>query len=74
MSNRVTYDDKGRLDEVVTDAGAHLERLSRDTWFLSMERSDGSSFCVWFHGHAVLTEERAPTTDEATPTNHTGGR
>lgn len=66
MTNRVTYADNGGLDEVATDAWAHLERLSKDTWFISMGRSDGSSFCIWFHGDVALTEERAPTTDEAT--------
>lgn len=28
MSNRVEYDEDGYLDEVVTDAGMHLERMS----------------------------------------------
>lgn len=60
MSNRVTYDDKGELDEVCTDGGAHLERLSNKTWWLSCQRADGSEFCIWFKGTITMTEERPP--------------
>lgn len=56
--NRVTYDDGGDLDEVVTDGGAHLEHMGDDRWFLSCERADGSSFAVWIEGRITLTEER----------------
>ena len=65
----ITYDDNGQLDEVFTDAGAHLERMSKDTWFLSMERSDGSSFCVWFHGKPVMIDECYLAPDD-TPTQN----
>ena len=62
MTNRVEYDDKGRLDEVVTDGGAHLERLSKSGLFLSCRRLDGSEICVWIEGKVTLVEERpAPT-------------
>ena len=46
MTNRVEYDENGDLDEVVTDAGMHLERLSKKGWFLSGERSDGTSIAT----------------------------
>lgn len=59
MHNRIQYDDECRLDEVVTDGGAHLENLDDDSWFLSCRRSDGSEFCIWFEGRITLTEERA---------------
>lgn len=64
VDERVTYDDRGQLDEVVTAGGAHLERMSggdkRGRWFLLMQRADGSEFCVWFEGAVTLTEERPP--------------
>ena len=60
MSERVTYDDMGGLDEIVVHGGAHLERMDEDRWFLQLIRSDdcGGSFCIWFHGKIVMTEER----------------
>jgi hypothetical protein len=62
VNERVTYDERGLLDEVVTAGGAHLERMSggekRGRWFLNMIRADGSEFCVWFSGAITLTEER----------------
>jgi hypothetical protein len=58
MTNRVTYVPKDRLDEVVTDGGAHLEHMGGKSWFLSMERADGSEFCVWFKGKVTMVEER----------------
>lgn len=57
-ANRVTYDPDGTLDEVVTDAGAHLENLSPKTWFLSMQRSDGTGICIWFTGRITMIEEQ----------------
>ena len=58
MENRIEWDDDGNLDEVVTDGGAHLERMSKKNWFLNCVRADGSEFCVWFHGKVTMTEER----------------
>lgn len=46
--DRVSYDDKGRLDEVVGTKGAHLERMGKNDWFLSIEHADGSSTAIWF--------------------------
>lgn len=61
---RTDYDERGLLDEVVTNGGAHLERMSgndkRGKWFLSMRRADNSEFCVWFDGAITMTEERSP--------------
>jgi hypothetical protein len=59
MTDRVTYDDHGNLDEVVA-GGSHLENMDRDRWFLSMTREDGSQFCVWFTGDITMIEERKP--------------
>ena len=67
IHNRVTYDDNGKLDEVVTDAGCHLEHLGGNRWFLNCIRSDGSSFAVWFTGTITMTEERPATPKETTP-------
>lgn len=62
MTERVAYDDKGLLDEVVVEGGAHLERMDggakRGRWFLVMRRVDGSEFCVWFTGEVTMTEQR----------------
>lgn len=57
---RVSFDDNGKLDEVVTDGGCHLERMSRDRLFLSCIRADGSEFAVWIKGRVTMTEERPP--------------
>ena len=66
MSNRVEYDEDGYLDEVVTDAGMHLERMSDRGWFLAGQRADGSEIAIWFTGKIALVEERpAPTTGDA---------
>jgi hypothetical protein len=67
MKERVNYDSKNRLDEVVTAGGCHLERLDSNRWFLNCVRKDGSEFCVWIHGKVVMTEEReAGETNRAT--------
>lgn len=66
MQNRIQRDERGELDEVVTDGGAHLERMDRDRWFLNCVRSDGSSYALWIHGKVVLEEERSvPAEDDA---------
>ena len=56
---RVKLNEDGSLDEVVTNGGAHLEQMSERGWFLEMTRVDGSSYCVWFEGKVMMTEERA---------------
>ena len=61
-ANRVTYDDKGRLDEIVTDAGVHLEDLGGNRWFLGALRSDGTEVRVWFQGKVTMIEDDAPET------------
>lgn len=56
--NRVEYDDLGRLDEVLTDAGMHLERLSDKGWYLSGLRSDGTEIVITITGRVTSVEER----------------
>jgi hypothetical protein len=46
--DRVTFTPKGRLDEVCSTKGAHLEHLDGNRWFLSFEHSDGTSSAFWF--------------------------
>lgn len=58
MTERIDYGDDGKLDEVVTAGGAHLERLGNRRWFLECVRADGSSFAIWLHGEVTMTEER----------------
>lgn len=57
VASRVEYSD-GALDEVVTDAGMHLERMSKKGWFLTGLRSDGTEIAIWFRGKVTLVEER----------------
>lgn len=64
--NRVEYDDEGMLDEVVTDAGMHLERMSGKGWFLTGQRSDETEIAIWFEGKVILVEER-PAKPQETP-------
>ena len=64
MADRIQYNDDGSLDEVVA-GGAHLEHMGGKGWFLSMQRADGSSFCIWINGRITSFEDRdAP---KATP-------
>lgn len=63
-ANRVTFDSDGHLDEIVTDAGAHLEHLGGKRWFLSCQRADGTICAVWFTGKITHIEEQgAPICD-----------
>ena len=55
--NRIEYDDNGELDEVVTDGGMHLERMSDGGWFLSGQRLDGSQVVIYLTGKVDLVEE-----------------
>ena len=55
--NRVEYDEDGLLDEVVTDGGMHLERMSDDGWFLAGQRLDGSQVVVYLTGTVDLVVE-----------------
>lgn len=74
MRNRVEYDAEGLLDEVVTDAGMHLEVLGEDTIFLCGHRKDGSTIAIYLTGRVSLVEER-PAPDEATePAENAFGR
>lgn len=63
--NRITYDDAGGLDEVVTDAGMHLEVIGDDTVFVAGHRRDGSTVAIYLHGRVSLVEEW-PAYGEAT--------
>jgi len=58
-ANRVDYNPDGTLDEIVTDAGVHLEHMGGKRWFLSAARSDGTEIRVWFDGKVTMVEEDA---------------
>lgn len=61
MTNeRITYTEKGKLDEAVTNGPAHLEFLGKKRWFLSLTRSDGTELRIWFQGKITLVEELSP--------------
>jgi hypothetical protein len=55
---RVEWDSGGQLDEIVALGGAHLERMSKRSWFLNCIRADGSSLAIWLDGIVTMTEER----------------
>jgi hypothetical protein len=46
--DRVTFDEKGELDEVVGTGFAHLERMGRNHWFLLIGHKDGTETAIWF--------------------------
>lgn len=48
MEDRVTFTEKGRLDEVVASRGAHLEHMGGNSWFLSLLHADGTETAIWF--------------------------
>lgn len=58
VQNRIEYDENGELDEIVTDGGAHLERMSTRYWFLECHRKDGTSVALWIEGKILDMEER----------------
>ena len=45
--DRVDFTD-GKLDEIVSSRGAHLERLGKNRWFLIFYHADGSETALWF--------------------------
>lgn len=48
MEDRTEFNKDGTLDEVVAAAGAHLEHMNGNRWFLSFEHADGTSSAFWF--------------------------
>lgn len=45
---RVTFTEKGKLDEVYSAKGAHLECIGGADWFLAFYNEDGTSSAFWF--------------------------
>lgn len=63
MDDRVTFTDKGKLDEIVATQGAHLERTGKHSWFITFDHADGSSTVIWFESKDLVSptiEKRAP--------------
>lgn len=48
VTDRVDFTDKGTLDEVVSSAGAHLEHMGGNRWFLIFQHADGTETAFWF--------------------------
>jgi hypothetical protein len=46
--DRISFTDKGQLDEVVASGGAHLEHMGKDRWFLLFCHEDGTETAIWF--------------------------
>lgn len=60
--DRVTFTDKGTLDEIVASGGAQLEHMGGQRWFLEFVNANGSSVAVNFTSpdlHEVKPEFRA---------------
>ncbi len=47
MADRVDF-IKGKLDEIVSTRGAHLEYLGDGGWFLIFYHADGTETALWF--------------------------
>jgi hypothetical protein len=60
--DRITFNSKQEIDEIVVSGMAHLERMDGKEWFLSLTRKNGSSICVWFSGKVAMWEERPAST------------
>jgi len=74
MKNRVEYGSDGLLDEVVTDAGMHIENLGDNDLYLCGYRADGSSIALHITGKVVLVEERPAPDCAPEPEEMTFGR
>jgi hypothetical protein len=48
MEDRTEFNEDGTLDEVVAAAGAHLEHMSGNRWFLLLCHADGTDTAIWF--------------------------
>lgn len=47
--DRISYGDDGKLDEIVGTRGAHLERMTKNEWYLSIWHADGTETAIWFN-------------------------
>lgn len=56
MSDRVEFVD-GKLDEVVSSKGAHLEHMGAGRWFLSFQHADGTSSAFWFSSKSLRDKD-----------------
>lgn len=61
MTDRITYDDNGELDEIVASGGAHLERTDTNTWCLLMRNADGSEVVFLIEGKVLRLWECPPS-------------
>lgn len=61
----------GKLDEIVSTKGAHLEHMGRSRWFLSFRHEDGTETAIWFSSRDLRTpsfEIRTPASlSDSTP-------
>jgi hypothetical protein len=57
---RLTHDERGRLDEVVIYGAAtvHLERMGGRRFWLGITRPDGSQLAIWLGDKDVHYEPR----------------
>jgi hypothetical protein len=54
----------GKLDEIVSTAGAHLERMGGNRWFLSFQHADGTETALWFISRDLVTPQMEIRVDE----------
>ena len=67
MTERITRDPDGSLDEIACDGGAHIEHLGGKRWFLSFVFADGSEHCLWITGKITSEEAREPAAPRGDP-------
>ncbi|MBM7049692.1 hypothetical protein [Rhizobium lusitanum] len=53
MADRREFID-GKLDEIVSTKGAHLEHMGNSRWFLSFQHEDGTETAIWFTSRDLM--------------------
>lgn len=48
MMDRVEFTKSGKLDEIVSSRGAHIEYIGDGLWFLIFGHEDGTETALWF--------------------------
>lgn len=56
MNDSIQFDDNNELDEIIALGGAHLERMSKEEWFLRLLNTDGSENLISFSGKIIRHE------------------
>lgn len=63
-AERISLDEKGKLDEIVALGGAHLEYMGDGQWFVQFIYQNGDATAIWFTSKSLRRahmEERKAT-------------